>query len=105
MIYAMLILAIFSSVISIANARKEAVNEIKKGWYLAFAAGIMNGGVNLLVMILGGRMPVSLMFPLISAGQIIVSYIISRFIYKERVSRLQLVGVAIGVVSIVFFNL
>lgn len=105
MIYALLILVISAGMPAIVTGKKEVVSEVKKGWYLALIFGTANGCLNLLVMVLGGRMPVSIMFPLISAGQILVACIISRFIYQERLSKKQLAGVALGVMSIVLFNL
>lgn len=105
MIYALLILAISAGILSVVTGKREAANEVKRGWYLAIIFGIANGCLNLLVMVLGGRMPVSIMFPLISAGQILVACIISRFVYQERLSMQQLAGVALGVLSIVLFNL
>lgn len=105
MIYALLVLAISAGTMSVVTGKKETVSEVKKGWHLAAIFGVANGCLNLFVMILGERMPISIMFPLISAGQILVACIISHFVYQERLTGQQLVGVALGVLSVVFFNL
>ena len=65
----------------------------------------MNGIVNLFVMILSGKMPVALMFPLISAGGIIVTYIVSRFFYKEKLTKMQFAGFILGIASVVFLHI
>ena len=65
----------------------------------------MNGLTNMLVMILSGLMAVSVMFPLISAGGIIVTFIISKFVYKENLTRMQFMGFLVGILSIVFLNI
>lgn len=77
----------------------------KIGWFPALACGLANGMVNLFVMILSNRMPVSLMFPMISAGGIIITYLVSRFFYKEKLTKTQFAGFIIGIVSAVLLNI
>lgn len=105
MIGALIITALMLFPISLLSEKNKIKPSFKKGWFWAVACGIANGIVNLLVLILGGRIPVSLLFPIISAGSIILSSAISILIYKEKLTKIQLTGVAIGVVSIVFLNL
>ena len=92
-------------ILTIKHEHAEVATYAKKGWYFAVLCGLMNGMVNLFVMILSARMPVSLMFPLISAGGIVVTYLVSKFFYKEKLTGTQLVGFLIGIVSVVFLNL
>lgn len=105
MIGALIISAIILLPIAFHTEKGKIKISVKKGWYLAATCGFANGIVNLFVMILGGRIPVSLLFPVISAGGIILSSAISVFFYKEKLTKIQLTGVAIGVISIVFLNL
>jgi len=56
-------------------------------------------------MILSGRMPVSLMFSLISAGGLLVTYIVSKFLYKETLTKTQFVGFLFGLLAVVFLNI
>ena len=67
--------------------------------------GVANGIVNLLVMVLTGAIPNAILFPSISAGGIVLSWILATFLYKEKLSRVQLAGYFIGVVSVIFLNL
>lgn len=70
------------------------------------ALGITNGGVNFFVMLLlGSSLAVSLIFPLISAISLLVSYVLSAVIFKDKLSLWQNVGFALGVASVVLFNL
>jgi len=78
---------------------------MRAGRFCAPACGALNGMVNLLVMILSARMAVSLMFPLISAGGLIVTYLVSRFIYKEKLTKAQFVGFVFGAAAVVFLNI
>lgn len=70
-----------------------------------FPGGLSNGVVNLFVMIMLGRMPTSTVFPLISGGGIVLTYLVSRFFYKEKLSRGQTVGFILGILSVVLLNL
>ena len=90
---------------SLIKEKRHIKRCAKTGWYFAIACGIMNGVVNLFIMLLSGKMPVSLMFPLISAGGIIITYFVSRFIYKEKLTKQQLFGFALGVCSVVLLNI
>lgn len=73
------------------------------GWYAL--CGLANGGVNFGTMVLANRMSASLMFPIISAGGIIATSLVSVFFYKERLSAHQLVGLILGIVAIVAMNI
>ena len=61
--------------------------------------------INLFVMILSGKVAASVMFPLISGGGIILTYLISKFFYKETLSRRQFVGFILGLLSVIFLSL
>lgn len=105
MILALAFVVIFLSIFLFKTERKEIKSFAKAGWHLAIICGILNGIVNLFVMILSGMISVSVMFPLISAGGIIITYIVSKFFYKEKLTKSQFIGFLIGIVSIVFLNI
>ena len=105
MIMAMLTVCVIACSLSIAKERKEIVSCARGGLHLGLICGVLNGIVNLSALILTGLMPLSLMFPLISSGGIITTYIVSRLVYKESLSRLQFVGFILGIASIVLMNL
>ncbi len=90
---------------ALLRERKELQENLKAGWYLAVPCGLSNGLVNLFVMILSALMPVSVMFPLISAGGIVTTYLFARFLYREKLTKIQLVGFVLGIGSIVLLNL
>ena len=105
MICALLIVVITMLVLSLLFERKTIKISIKKGigWFTLY--GLANGMLNLFVIILGNRMPVSVMFPVMSAGGIITTFILSLCVFKEKLAPLQYIGSAIGLVSIVFLNI
>ena len=105
MIIALLMGAIVLFVVSLIKEKKQIGTYVKKGWIFGLLSGVFNGTVNLFVMILSGKMSASLMFPLISAGGIIMTYFISRWIYKEELTKRQLIGFVLGIASVIFLNI
>ncbi len=67
--------------------------------------GLGNGFLNYLVMVTSALLPNSVLFPSISAGGTIVTFLCSVFVYKEKLTRTQTVGYILGIASIIFLNL
>lgn len=68
-------------------------------------SGIANGIVNLLTMMLTAMIPNAVLFPSLSAGGIVLTFIISIAVYKEKLTKMQLVGYAAGTVSVIMLSL
>ena len=83
MILALAMVVAVMAILMLVSERHKIKNCAVKGWWCCLAGGALNGMVNLFVMILSGRMPVSLMFPLVSAGGILVTFLVSFFFYRE----------------------
>ena len=105
MIVALAVVTLFMMVFAIIKEHKEIKTYLKAGWHWAILCGLLNGMVNLFVMILSGKMAVSLMFPLISAGGLIITYIVARFCYREKLTKIQLAGFVLGVFAVIFLNI
>ena len=105
MIVAVGISFLVSVILALAVERKETIYFIKIGLVPAAVCGLANGIVNLFVMILNNRIDASIMFPLISAGGIIIIYLFSKFFYKEQLTKYQTAGLMLGIASVIFLNL
>ena len=105
MIISLAIVFLIFAVAALVTNKGSFRHDLYHARFTAVASGVMNGVVNLLVMVLSGMMPVSVMFPLISAGGIIVTYIISKVFYKEKLTKIQFVGFLTGLASIVFLSI
>jgi drug/metabolite transporter (DMT)-like permease len=105
MILSLIIVIAAITVLIAINERKSLLGAVKGGGIYAAICGTANGICNLFVMMLAVRMNASLMYPLISAGSIIVTAIVSIFFYKERLSRLQLSGLVLGICAVIFMNI
>ena len=104
MIISLFCVGITVFIISVITERKNIKSCIKFSW-IAVICGVANGLVNMLVMTLSNRMPASLMFPLMSSGGIITSVAVSIFVYKEKLSLMQKLGVILGIGAIICLNL
>ena len=105
MILALAMVVVVMALLMFRSERQKMKTCASRGWWSCLSGGILNGMVNLFVMILAGTMAVSLMFPIISAGGIIVTFFVSRWVYHEKLTRRQLIGFALGVLSVIFLNL
>lgn len=105
MIIALLTVCTVMLIFSLIFERKDIMPTIKKGGIQAASCGIMNGVCNFLVMILAVKMDASIMFPVMSAGGIVVTGLVSVFIYKEKLSRGQYAALVLGITSVVLMNI
>lgn len=104
MIGILLIAMILTIPVILTKERKEAAVSLKNGWYFALYIGICNGANNLFTLVLTQKMPASVLYPLLSGGGIIMTWIFARFFYKEHFSRVQTIGLLMGIASVVLLN-
>ena len=104
MICALAMVFIAFALVSVFAEGKQLAQSIKGSKWFAIC-GLFNGLVNLLVMILTGRMNVSIMFPFISAGGVLLTFVVSRLLYREKFSAKQNIGFALGVLAVIALNL
>lgn len=102
---ALLIVIVVLLSMAFLTEKKYIAPAIKKGGIPIAICGLANGAANLFAMILSLRMSASVMFPLVSAGSIILTYFISCLWYKEKLSVMQNIGFVLGVASVIFLNL
>lgn len=105
MIIALATVFVTMLVLSLFKERAIIKPTVKSGWYFMAICGIANGAVNLFVIMLSPLMNASLMFPLISAGGIVLTSLVSILLYKERLTLQQYIGMILGIGAIVFLNL
>lgn len=99
-------MVLVTTVFLISFLRQKAARTLTRSFLLpAATAGLANGAVNLLVLVLASQLPAALMYPMISAGGIVITFFLSRFVFHERLSKVQLIGFGVGILSIVALNL
>lgn len=67
--------------------------------------GAANGGLNMLVMLLTSLVPTAILFPVVMSGGVVITFIASVTLFKEKLAAKQLVGYVLGALSIVLINL
>lgn len=105
MIVALVISAIAMGIFALCTEKKQFLPNLKAGFWMYAANGLANGITNFLVIFLSPRLAASVMFPVVSAGGIVLTFLISLFFYKEKLSKWQILGSVLGLVSVIFLNL
>ncbi len=105
MILSLLLGFVVLLILTLIFERKVMFESVKKGLFLAAAGGICNGATNLLVMVIIGMVATSVFFPVLSACQILLTFMISLFFFKEKFIPRQIIGLCCGVVALVLLNL
>lgn len=107
MIIGMLVMLVVSVGLSFLKPFGEnGLIHVKKALPYGVGVGLTSALVNYFVMLLvSGPISVSLIFPLIQAGSLLVSYVFSIIIFKEKLSLVQNIGFVCGVVAVVLFNI
>ena len=66
--------------------------------------GLANGFMNYLVMVTSAMLPNAVLFPSISAGGLVLTFICAVTLYKEKLSRMQYIGYSLGIIAVVLLN-
>ena len=105
MIFSLVLAAVILLSVAFFRERGALVPCIKRGGHLMLLCGVANGLVNLLVMLLVAKMNTAVMYPIISSGGIILSWTVSKFVYKENLTKKQNSAMVLGILSVVLMNL
>ncbi len=104
MIYALLLITVLMLLSGRILERGQFRTTLREGWKFAVPCGLCNGIVNLLTMVLAGMMAASVEFPILSAGSLLVTFLFSVCLYREKLSLRQWIGAATGVASIILLS-
>lgn len=105
MILALTIASIAILIASLIMERKSIKESIKGTLIWGSSSGLATGVLNYSVMLLVGLMDAALLFPLISGGSLLITFVLAMIIFKERYKILQYVGFVLGLLSVVLLNL
>ncbi len=90
---------IFAAVASRKNGHTE---DLKKGFYITgIVCGITTFIMNYLNLILTGLLPSQLFFPLVNGSAFIFTSLVSVFVFKESITKKQLIGLLGGFASLI----
>ena len=105
----MIVTLFFSAItlfcIGIITNGKNLLYILRHGGIYASVAGLSNGATNLLNLVVNAMIPISIAAPTRSGIKIVISFLISLIIFKEKLSRRQTFGVIIGAIALILLNL
>ena len=104
MLVALVIVAVVLFAVAAFAERGDVIACTRRGGIEMTLCGLFKVASNLFVMLVAVRMNASIAYPVISAGGIILTWVISRFFYKERLSLAQNISLVLGIASVVFMN-
>ena len=90
---------------SFLTKETDLKSTLRVGAPLSLFCGLFNGAVNYLAIYLNQFIPASVMFPVLSAGEIILIFPYSLLVRHETFTKKQWAGFAIGVLSVILLNL
>ena len=105
MIFSLIFATIILLIAAVLRERGDLLKAIKVGAPLTAACGASNGIANYFGIICLALIPNAVYYPIKSAGELILTSMISIIIFKEKLRPAQYVGVALGVLALVFINL
>ena len=88
-----------------ALTSKDLRGDFRRCLPFAAANGTANGLINFMVLVTIGNIPNTVLYPSLSALNMIATFIVAYLAYKERFSKIQYAGYALGIVSIILLNL
>jgi len=98
-------LGTFGALCARKQTRPQSVRKLFAGLYNAPIAGLFNGVVNYLLLVLVSVLPAALLFPMVSAGGLLLTAVSSLAFYRERYTWQQYWGFVMGLIAIVLMNL
>ncbi len=72
---------------------------------LGAGAGVLNGGANFVSLLLAASENAVILYPVLGASTAVASFLIGRFFFRERITRTQLLGLALGIAAVVLLKL
>lgn len=66
----------------------------------ALICGVIFGGANILNLKLSGLVPATVQFPLVNGGTIILTAVMGRIVYRERLTWRKRAGILVGILAI-----
>ena len=88
------------------NSEKTYTKLLNKNAILfGFIYALINGGANFLNTIVAKEIDATIQFPIITGGTILVSIILGRIIFKEKLNKIQIVQLITVTIAIILFVL
>ena len=87
------------------DGQKERRDVLKSSYNFGLLAGACNCGANFLTLYLAAAENASILFPILSAANAIVACLVGRFVFKEKLTALQIISIGLGIASVVMLKI
>lgn len=87
------------------NKDKSVVRSPKRLYLLSSISGVIVGAYSSINLILAGALDSMIYYPIANGGALLLTVLISIFIFKEKPSSRKIVGFIIGLISIILLSL
>lgn len=91
--------------VGVIKDRKDCLYILKKGSPYALGAGVANGVKNMLSNIVYMLIAISISAPTSAGIRIVITFLLSYFVFKENFLKRQIVGVVLGAISVILLNI
>lgn len=96
---------LFLFIYGLVSEREKLKTAVKNGMLFGILAGSFNGASNFLSLVIYNFVPISIVSPVTTGGGLVLSFVVSSALYKERFSPRQIVSAVIGVIALVLFKI
>ena len=97
--------AVSMLIIGIIKDRKNLGYIFRHGTPYAAIAGVANGATNVLGLVVNNMIDLVIAAPVRSGLKIVISFLVSRFLFGEKLSKRQVVGVVLGMLALIVLAL
>lgn len=106
MFFALLFAAIISGIVWFFMRKKIEITNVKGTWWIIVLAGLCNFLLNVFVILLAKTtMSPTIIYPTLAVGSLGLNILYSFVVNKEKLTVIQIIGLVIGAVSIVFLSI
>lgn len=105
MLVSLILATLLISTTAIIRERRTIMETVKRGVLFSFGSGLSNGIANYFGLIALALVPNAIVYPVKSAGGLVLTALMSIFIFKEKLRTAQYIGVGLGILAMVFINI
>jgi multidrug transporter EmrE-like cation transporter len=100
-------LAVFTSatLVTIPIALRHRAEVTRKDYAYGGVVGVCNIGGNLSILLALAALPGAIVFPLVNSGGLLLVTVIARLLFKERINRINALGIVLTLAAVLLINI
>ena len=105
MVFAMLVSFLVCLVIFLLDRPVRPMAIVRRRGHFPILSGMSNMAMNLAIIFLATRLPGSVVYPTVAVGSLGLLALFSAFVFKERLSLNQWIGIGVGAAAVLLLSL